>query len=371
MTVYGSPQRQPYAPPPRRRGPRLPNRPPSPKEVGRFMLSLPGRTARFFLMLPVHLARFLIRLPRTIWQGWQAAAATLYRLRQTIARLPALYQWLMRYAPPQRIQRAVYVRLHPLRCWHGVRSLGTRLRGRGVWTRQPGLDIIPKALRWARRYRRHRGRFRDIEALRSIIYASDDIFPTSYGDLTIGYLARRDSVPCRWGALLHGLAFHSQAQRVVELGAGFGISGMYLARALLDVYPVRTCMLVTIEQEARFARITEGTFYQLGYDDFVDVMQGHFADRLADALDRTAPVNLAFLDGHHDENDTLRDLSQVKARSRTGTILVLSNIHASPGMARAWRTIKDMPRIAATVDLWRWGIVIVGSGPPLHLCARL
>lgn len=375
MTSYGSPQRQqrqPYsAPPPRRRLPRLPDRPPTLREIGRLILVLPGRVARFILTLPVRLVRGLIRLPRTLWQGWQAGAAALYRLRQTTARLPELYRWLMRVAPPGRIRRGLYTHFHPLRPWHGLRSLLTRLRGRGIWTRRAGLEVVPKALRWARRYRRHRGRFRDIEALRSIVYAKEDLYPTPYGDLTIGFLARQNSVPRRWGALLHGLSFHSQAQRVVELGAGFGISSLYLAQALLDVYPVRTCMLITIEQETRFARITADHFYQLGYDDFAEVMQGRFADRLSDALDRTAPVNLAFLDGHQDGNEVLRDFSQVKAQSRTGTIIVLTDIHTSPSMARAWRTIKDMPRIAATVDLWRWGIVIVGSGPPLHLCARL
>jgi len=40
-------------------------------------------------------------------------------------------------------------------------------------------------------------------------------------------------------------------------------------------------------------------------------------------------------------------------------------------MARTWRAVQHMPQIAATVDLWQWGLVLVGHGPALHLCARL
>ena len=337
---------------------------PPARQIIRLVLSLPFRLLRFILLLPV-------RLPRYLWLGWKKGALLLYRLRRWLARSPEVFRWFRRHAPIERLCHALYYRLHPARLGHLIGCLLTRLRGHDVWSAAPGLDVIPKALRWARQYRRHQARFRDIEALRSILYARQDTFETRYGPLSIGYLARRYSTRPRWGALLHGMVLYSEAQRVLELGTGFGVSGMYLARGLLDVYPVRTCLLITIEREAQFARIASENFYRLGFHDFVAVVPGDFEHRLAQALKQIAPVSLAFIDGHHQENAILRDFSQIKARSRTGTLIVLSGIHQSPGMGRAWRTIKDMPRIAATVDLWRWGIVVVGNGPPRHVCARL
>ncbi len=178
------------------------------------------------------------------------------------------------------------------------------------------------------------------------------------------------------GALLHGLVHLSETQRVLELGTAFGLSGLYIARGLLDSFPVRTCYFVTIERNRQFARIAEDNFDKLGYLDFVHVIQGDFETELERALDLIKPLQMAYIDGNHDCDATLRYVSQLKARARPGSLIILDDIHWSPEMTRAWRTIQQMPRVAATVDLWQWGIVVTGPRPTetdqaLHLSARL
>ena len=158
---------------------------------------------------------------------------------------------------------------------------------------------------------------------------------------------------------------------MLELGTGLGISGLYIARALLDNYPVRTCLFITIEHNRQFATLADDNFYQLGFDDFVHVQSGTIEDELPGALDQLAPVQIACLDADHAGDRVLGHVSQVKARMRPGGLIVLNGIRWSSGMAKAWGTIHNMPRVSATVDLWDWGIVVVGDGPPRRLYASI
>ncbi|NPV67541.1 MAG: hypothetical protein HPY64_10385 [Anaerolineae bacterium] len=340
----------------------------------RRVLLAPFHLLRFLLSLPLHLIRFIIHLPRNIWQLWTRGARGIVTLEQQIARLwrggKAGVRLLRLYFPRQEVARILYTRLHPLRLWHGLCALRLRLKPT-LWDARPGLAHIPRALEWARQYRRHHSRFEDIEALRSILYADDTPLPDEPLRPPVGLIGRRLSVRPRWGAFLHGLTRYSGAQRILEVGTGYGISGLYLARGLLENYPVRTCLLITLEQEADRANYARNNFYRLGFKDIADVRTGEVALTLEAALKDIAPLNMAFIDGLRDHDAILRTVAQIKRRTRPGALIILTGIHSSPEMARAWRAVQHMPQIAATVDLWQWGVLVTGQGPALHLCARL
>jgi predicted O-methyltransferase YrrM len=345
------------------------------KAILRWIIFSPYYLLRLIVMLPVALVRFLIKLPRRIWWLWTQGALLIVKLEKGLA---ILWHWLGRavhwrrlHLPLERLTTAAYLYLHPLRLRHGLYRLRDRFN-RAAWDR-PGLEAVPKALRWARQYRRHKSRFQGIEAVRSILYADDEIIAEEEATLkpTRGYLARRTSLSRRWGALLHGLIRYTETQRVLELGAGYGLASLYMAQGLVDNFPVRTCMLIALEKDRERYKQVYKWVYRLGFDDFVDLREAAIEDELGSALEDIAPLNFALIDGPRDENTVLRTFSQVKSKSRPATLIVLTGIHTSPQMARAWRTIKDMRQVAATVDLWQWGIVVVGSGPAVHLCARL
>jgi predicted O-methyltransferase YrrM len=349
------------------------------RAILRAILLAPFRLLRFILFLPFYLLRFLVRLPRRIWRAWKAAALALYRARiKTVTTIRQGLYYLREgrrlrrlYLPAEQVRRGLLGRLRPDRAGHILHVWLTRLRGRGIWQSPTGLDTVAKALTWAHRYQRHKGRFRDVEAVRSILYANQDLVQGIDAPLPIGVHARRTCITPHQGALLHGLVYFSSAQRVLELGTGLGLSGLYVARALLDNFPVRTCLFITIEHNRQFATIADDNFHQLGLNDFVHVEDGAIEAELPAALDQLSPVQLAYLEGDHDGDKTLRYVSQIKARMRPGGLIVLGDIRWSPGMARAWQTIQQMPRVAATVDLWAWGIVVVGEGPARRLSGAL
>ncbi len=337
------------------------------RRVAGLILKSPVSLLRFLVRLPLRLARFVRRLPRRIWQGWTRAALFVYQGR---LQLMEGFRLLRLYAPPAAIFRAAYGRLHPLRFWHGWQSLRFRLRP-GQWDARPGLREVRGAVRWARDYNHHLSRFRDIEALRSIVYADNTSLEDEKLTPTIGFLARRTSVKKRWGAFLHGLVRYFQAQRVLELGTGYGISGLYLAQGMIECYPMRTCMFITLEQNRVCVDKANANFRRLRLNDFVEVRRGDIEQTLPGALTDIAPPSIVFVDGPRQGEAVERFFALIEEQARPGALVVITGIHASSDMARAWRRIQQRDGIGATVDLWQWGVVILGEGPAAHLCARL
>lgn len=326
---------------------------------------------RQILSLPLQLLKLPFRLPKLLRSVLQKTARLIARLR-LILRMAR--HWRRVNLPRARLRRWYNLYLHPARLRHWGCCLRTRLRGRRAWNASPALETVHKAIRWGRAYRRHVARFAAIEALRSRIEADPTPLDRLPGKPTLGELARRDSFRPRWGALLHGLVFHAQVQRALEINTGFGLGTLYLARGLLDAYPVRTCMLITLDEDTPYTKIARKHITQLAYTDFVAFREGPPTDSLPDALETLRLPDLIFIarpPGSFDHVIGQRDFARLKARAHPGTLIVIEDIHASPGMRRAWEAIRAASRVAATVDLWRWGIVVIGDGPAQHLCAQL
>ncbi|GAB4576247.1 MAG: hypothetical protein Kow0077_31750 [Anaerolineae bacterium] len=351
-----------------------PSRPPTVREALGWLVRLPFRLIRFVVMLPIRLIRFLIHLPRNIWRAWTAGARGIVRLEQELARLRDRLREARRlqriYLPRDYVLHLAYAHLHPARLWHAVCAFRFRLQP-AIWDTREGLNAVPRAVKWARQLHRHRARFADLEALRSILYTDSTIIHDDPLHSPVGIVSRRESVRRKWCAFLHGLVRYSGAQRIAEIGAGYGMASLYLARGLEENYPVRTCMLISLETRRDRARYAENNLSRLGYNDFAEVRIGNIADELDSALEQLKPVNLVLIAGPQPEDVLLRTVSQIKRHSRPGTLIVITHIHGWPAMRRAWHAARHMPQIAASVDLWHWGVLVTGKGPALHICARL
>ena len=88
------------------------------------------------------------------------------------------------------------------------------------------------------------------------------------------------------------------------------------------------------------------------------------ADRFQDVLDKvlneSRPVDFAFIDGHHDENATMRYFDQlIPFLANQGVVLVFDDISWSPGMKKAWKKIKVDERVKFSVDLRKVGICLM------------
>jgi predicted O-methyltransferase YrrM len=87
------------------------------------------------------------------------------------------------------------------------------------------------------------------------------------------------------------------------------------------------------------------------------VITTRFSDWMINHPD--ARPEFVFLDGDHTEAATTANGSWFLDRIPAGGALVVDDIYWSPGMARAWRSLKAHPRVSVWVDAFHLGILFV------------
>ena len=196
-----------------------------------------------------------------------------------------------------------------------------------------------------------------IEALRATLAARTEPFTlpsTSLArprTLSWTWLANAVSVQRRWGLFLHHCAESFGAKNILELGACIGISGAYLATAS------RQPGLVTIEASPELAAVAEETLR--GITPRATVLRGMFQERLPQAL--TTPIDLAYIDGHHDGDATIAYVRAVMPQLTDGALIVLDDVRLYREMYAAWQTLSNMPGFSVAVDVGRFGLLVRGD----------
>jgi predicted O-methyltransferase YrrM len=167
---------------------------------------------------------------------------------------------------------------------------------------------------------------------------------------TVASIAANAAKPKKFGQLLHRVVKAYQPATVLELGTSLGITTSYLAMADPGI-PV-----ITIEGAKEVAAVARKNFEQVGLGN-VAIHEGNFDIVLPGLLDQFKRVDLAFIDGNHREEPTLRYFRDLLPRMHNDSILVFDDIHWSREMENAWETIRQDPAVRCTVDLFFIGIV--------------
>lgn len=175
----------------------------------------------------------------------------------------------------------------------------------------------------------------------------------------LGDLCRMASKSRRWCALLFQLLRELRPDRALELGTCVGNSAMYQGAALeLN----DNGELVTLEASRGRLDVALESFTHLALTR-VHGRHGRFQETLMPTLEQLGVIDYAFVDGHHDEEATLRYWEQIVPRLADPAIVVFDDIAWSPGMVSAWEAITADPRTKLAVDMEAVGFCVVGSFP--------
>ena len=183
--------------------------------------------------------------------------------------------------------------------------------------------------------------------------ASKKILSRSVADI-----ARRMAKPKKLGQLLFRLARYYRPERVLELGTSLGLSTAYLAVGAGSAKATggRSAKVFTIEGAPEVGAVAKNNFRVLGLEN-IDVTIGNF-DRVLDAtLNRAGRIDLAFIDGNHRLEPTLRYFNALYGQLSPSAVLIFDDIHWSREMEAAWESIKKDPRVTLSVDLFFIGLV--------------
>lgn len=166
----------------------------------------------------------------------------------------------------------------------------------------------------------------------------------------ISDIVKNSSVIPKYGKLLYRLVKYFNTQSIVELGTSFGISTQYLALGNLE------SKVVSIESNYQLIDILKN-YLNKNVIQNIKVVEGNFDETLPNVLKDIDRIDLAYIDGNHAFEPTLKYFNLLKEKCHNDSCLIFDDIYWSKEMNRAWEKIKQDEDIKATIDLFQFGIV--------------
>ena len=154
----------------------------------------------------------------------------------------------------------------------------------------------------------------------------------------------------KYAQLLFRLTHFYQPKTVLELGTSLGITTSYLAKA------APTATVTTIEGSSAIAAVAAENFVKLGVQNIRSLV-GNFDKLLPAVIQQLTSIDLAYIDGNHRQEPTVRYFQQLLPALHHQSILVFDDIHWSAEMESAWEEIKHHPSVTCTVDVFFLGFV--------------
>lgn len=171
---------------------------------------------------------------------------------------------------------------------------------------------------------------------------------------SVASIARHAAKSKKWAQLLFRIVNYYHPETILELGTSLGISTVYMAMANPQA------RIITAEGSAAIAGQASKNFQSLQLSSIQQVT-GNFDDTLSGILAKLPKLDLAFIDGNHRYEPTVRYFNQILPSLHANSIVIFDDIHWSADMERAWNAIKENSAVQLSIDLFFVGIVFFGD----------
>lgn len=168
------------------------------------------------------------------------------------------------------------------------------------------------------------------------------------------------SKPPKQALMLYLLARVTNPLSTIELGTNLGISSSYIGAALSDNQ--QNGKLVTIDQSPYRHRQAQQLHSRLGLEN-ISYATGRFSEALDDVLNRIAPIDLAFIDGHHQYQPTRDYFEKICKFASPAAVFVFDDIRWSDGMFKVWSELRADKRFGLVADFRSFGICVSNQEP--------
>lgn len=217
-------------------------------------------------------------------------------------------------------------------------------------------DFVFQYINKVLRNKTHQPVFKQIEATRKALHSDGRmIAPNDLGakkdgkHYTAASKAKLTGLPPMYGRLLYNTARYFNAQRMLELGTGTGISTLYMAATDAE-------KMITLEGNAELATIAHEKINSLGLGN-VEIVVGDFNSTLSTVLGKLCSVDMVFVDGDHQYGSTIKYYETILPFTHNDSIIVFDDINWSPDMQSAWQEIINRPEVTLSLDFYRMGMV--------------
>jgi predicted O-methyltransferase YrrM len=173
---------------------------------------------------------------------------------------------------------------------------------------------------------------------------------------TIAAIAATSPATVKQAQFYYRLAHFRQPASIIELGTSFGLSTLYLARAIPG--PV-----YTLEGSPAIAAIAQLQFDFLKQTN-IRLREGNIDETLPRLLDELPQVDFVLMDANHRLEPSVRYFEWLARKSKSHTVIIVDDIHASAEMEAAWNHMRQHELVYVNVDLFHIGLLIFD--PALH-----
>lgn len=86
---------------------------------------------------------------------------------------------------------------------------------------------------------------------------------------------------------------------------------------------------------------------------------GNFDDVLPSLLNEMSTIDLAYIDGNHRYEATMRYVELIVKKCNQESILILDDIYWSKEMTQAWTELKSDERFSISLDYYHFGVLFL------------
>ena len=152
--------------------------------------------------------------------------------------------------------------------------------------------------------------------------------------------------------LLYRIVSYFKPKTIIEIGTSLGISTSYIAKANSN------SQIYTLEGCGETIKIAEQNFAHLGLRN-IEIIEGDFKNTLETTISKIPRIDLAFIDGNHNKDATIKYFNLLIENMNENAILIFDDIHWSNDMEKAWEEIKESTKVTLTIDLFFVGLVFI------------
>jgi len=171
----------------------------------------------------------------------------------------------------------------------------------------------------------------------------------------VGKLAKNRTHSKKQLELIYKISKYFKPRVILEMGTAVGISTLYLQKGH------REAKIISMEGCAGLVHYAEKVLKTFKATD-VKVITGNFNNTLLPTLEGIDNLDLVFFDGNHRKDATLAYFEACLDKINESSVFMFDDIHYSPGMSKAWKTIKEHEDVSFTIDLFWLGLVFFKKG---------
>ncbi|CAG5085960.1 O-methyltransferase [Parvicella tangerina] len=156
----------------------------------------------------------------------------------------------------------------------------------------------------------------------------------------------------KYAELMFRLVESFQSSTVLELGTSLGITTGYLSKANKDA------KVYTLEGASEIANVARENFKLMKLTN-VELIEGDFNDTLQSLVGRLDKIDLAYLDGNHRKEATLKYFDWILPKLNDQSIVVVDDINWSAGMKEAWIELVNRKETTLAINLFEMGLLFL------------